>query len=143
MAAKYREGRLSHAPAHESLTFDPSAYSAYFERYQVNEALDLSLALAVKCNQLVETEKPWALAKDPEQAARLDAVLYNLAESLRIIAILISPVLPKAAAGIFAQLNWSKSVTLADLAWGGLPDGHQLGAPTPLFPRIQTEEKAA
>ncbi len=143
MAAKYREGRLSHAPAHESLTFDPSAYNAYFERYQVNEALDLSLALAVKCNQLVETEKPWALAKDPEQAARLDAVLYNLAESLRIIAILISPVLPKAAAGIFAQLNWSKSVTLADLAWGGLPDGHQLGAPTPLFPRIQTEEKAA
>ena len=49
---------------------------------------------------------PWKLAKDQRSESDLDAVLYHLAESLRIIAILISPVTPKAAHGIFDQLNW-------------------------------------
>jgi methionyl-tRNA synthetase len=71
-------------------------------------------------------------------------VLYVLAESLRITAILISPVLPKAAHGIFDQLNWKMELggkeerfSLADAAWGRLPDGHVDGKPTPLFPRIE------
>ena len=95
-------------------------------------------------NRLVDDEKPWKLAKDPAQAERLDAVLYTLAESLRIIAILISPVLPKAAHGIFDQLNWKLDEAgkdtrfcLADAVWGGLSDGHVLGKPVPLFPRIE------
>ena len=72
----------------------------------------------------------------------------TLAESLRIIAILLSPVLPKAAQGIFDQLNWKMDeqgletrFRLADAAWGGLPDGHQLGSPSPLFPRIETPKE--
>ena len=75
---------------------------------------------------------------------QLDAVLYALAESLRIIAILISPVLPKAAHGIFDQLNWKMELSgkeerfrLEDAKWGGLPDGHVVGKPVPLFPRIE------
>ena len=66
----------------------------------------------------------------------------TLAESLRIIAILISPVLPKAAHGIFDQLNWKMELSgkeerfsLADAEWGRLPDGHVVGKPVPLFPR--------
>jgi len=65
---------------------------------------------------------------------------------LRIIAILISPVMPKAADGIFDQLNWKmelrgkeKRFSLADAAWGGLPDSHVVGKPVPLFPRIETD----
>jgi methionyl-tRNA synthetase len=102
------------------------------------------LAIASQCNEHVELTAPWKLAKDPAQSFRLDAVLYHLAESLRIIAILISPVLPKAAHGIFDQLNWkieqsghNSRFTLADAAWGGLSDGHVLGKPVPLFPRIE------
>ncbi len=96
------------------------------------------------CNRLVEQTAPWKLAKDSAQAADLDAVLYTLAEALRIIAILISPVLPKAAEGIFDQLNWKMEEAgkdgrflLKDAGWGGLPDGHVLGQPVPLFPRIE------
>jgi len=102
-------------------------------------AISETAAFVAKCNQLVEFSAPWKLAKasEPIAADRLDAVLYALAESLRIIAILISPVLPKAAAGIFAQLNWTGPTTLAAAQWGGLPDGHVLGKPTPLFPRIE------
>ncbi len=73
-------------------------------------------------------------------------VLYDLADSIRIIAILISPVLPKAAHGIFDQLNWKMDLSgkeerfsLKDAEWGGLPDGHVVGKPVPLFPRIEIE----
>jgi methionyl-tRNA synthetase len=66
---------------------------------------------------------------------------------LRIIAILISPVLSEAAHGIFDQLNWKMELSgkeerfsLADAEWGRLPDGHVVGKPVPLFPRIEIGE---
>ena len=107
--------------------------------------------LATLCNWSIEDTAPWRLAKDPAKNTRdqLDAVLYTLAESLRIIAILISPVMPRAAHGIFDQLNWKmeselsgkeERFSLADAEWGRLPDGHVVGKPTPLFPRIEILE---
>ena len=100
--------------------------------------------LANRCNEIIDREAPWRLAKDPDKKDMLDALLYFLAESLRIIAILISPVLPKAAHGIFDQLNWKMELSgkeerfrLANAKWGGLPDGHAVGKPVPLFPRIE------
>jgi methionyl-tRNA synthetase len=100
-----------------------------------------------KCNFLIDHVAPWKLVKDLPQAARLSAILYHLAESLRIIAILISPVLPKAAHGIFDQLNWKMQLSgkderfsLADAEWGRLPDGHVVGKPVPLFPRIELSD---
>ncbi len=98
----------------------------------------------MSANAAVETAAPWKLAKDEEQREHLDAILYALAESLRIIAILISPVSPKAAHGIFDQLNWKLDLrdqetrfSLAEAEWGRLPDGQVVGKPTPLFPRIE------
>ena len=115
----------------------------------VSTGLTHAFAIATNCNELIDVTAPWKLVKDPGQSKKLDSVLYTLAESLRIIAILISPVLPRAAAGIFAQLNWDKDENgnprpfrLEDAKWGGLPDGHVLGTPTPLFPRIETAPPA-
>lgn len=145
MAWKYREGVLAlgdeeiRGRGAEEASAHVSSYTASLDGFALDRALAESGALAVWCNGLVEETAPWKLAKEPDQAGKLDAVLYTLAESLRIIAILISPVLPKAAAGIFAQLNWDRPFTLSDAKWGGLPDGHQLGKPTPLFPRIETK----
>src|SRR5262249_28739811 len=67
--------------------------------FLVHSALNTSIGAAERCNILVERTSPWKLAKQKEKAQQLDAVLYHLAESLRIIAILISPVMPKAAHG--------------------------------------------
>ena len=162
MAAKYREGKLksqSGVQAKEILGFTHYAhvegYKLFFDGgpaitkdgadsspHRINHALDAAILFATGCNQCIENNKPWALAKDLTKADQLDAVLYTLAESLRIIAILISPVLPKAAAGIFAQLNWTGPMTLEAAQWGGLPDGHVLGQPTPLVPRIETAPSA-
>ena len=113
-----------------------------FEDCATQSALGLTINIATSCNTLVDRTAPWKLAKQASDAQTLDTVLHTLAESLRIIAILISPVLPKAAAGIFAQLNWTGPMTLEAAKWGGLPDGHQLGKPIPLFPRIEAAEKA-
>src|SRR5438876_49668 len=74
----------------------------------------------------------------------LDELLYDCAEALRILGILISPILPRAAHRIFDQLNWKmelsgkeERLSLADAEWGRLPDGHVVGKPVPLFPRIE------
>ena len=110
----------------------------------LHSAIQIISQIATQCNQFIESSAPWKLAKDPSASERLDRVLYTLAEWLRIIAILIYPVLPDAAHGIFDQLAWKLDEAgkdtrfrLADAVWGGLPDGHVLGKPVPLFPRIE------
>ncbi len=149
MARKYRDGVLRSAPPLEGLAII-DAYAADMDAARVQGALGRAAQLAVLCNQLVDTAAPWKLAKDPARAGELDAVLYRLAESLRILAILVSPVVPKAAHGIFDQLNWKTDLAgddrrfrLDEAQWGGLPDGHVINAPTPLFPRIETKLVAA
>jgi methionyl-tRNA synthetase len=119
-------------------------YANEFDDFRPSDALSAPFTRALACNALVEISAPWNLAKDQQQQNLLDAVLYHLAESLRIIAIWISPVLPRAAQGIFDQLNWKIELggrddrfLLADAEWGKLPNGHVVGKPVPLFPRIE------
>jgi methionyl-tRNA synthetase len=119
-------------------------YMAAFEECSVSNAINSILAPAMLGNIIVDNEKPWLLIKTAETASRFDGVLYTLAEALRLTAILISPVLPKAAHGIFDQLNWKMELSgkeerfrLEDANWGGLPDEHVVGKPVPLFPRIE------
>ena len=143
MSKRYRESRLT-KPAEggvlaEAITSSVSDYTSTLDRHLVNQALEAAWTLATRANAYVEETAPWKLAKDPEAAAQLDAVLYNLADSLRVLAILISPVLPRAAAGIFAQLGLTGELRLSDAVWGLLPDGHVLGQPEVLFPRIEAE----
>jgi methionyl-tRNA synthetase len=119
-------------------------YATKMDASEIDAALVKVFAFSTFCNVGVEEFAPWKLAKDPDKKALLEGVLYHLAESLRIIAILVSPVLPKAAHGIFDQLNWKMELSgkderfrLDDAKWGGLPDGHVVGEPVPLFPRIE------
>jgi methionyl-tRNA synthetase len=152
MAQRYREGVLSRgdSPLSQIASEHLPAYTQAADEFQISLALQEAFGLSQKCNGFVETVKPWSLAKqqsEPVNVQALDAMLYALAESLRIIAILISPVVPKAAHGIFDQLNWKidlsgkeERFSLADAKWGALPDGHVVGKPVPLFPRIDVSE---
>src|SRR5437773_3136140 len=153
MVHRYRDGRLRAFPNVEFADKSSFAeliksiveqYSNSFTRQSVDEALEHAIHLAKMCNLRIEVSSPWKLAKQ-EKNEPLDRLLYGLIESLRIIAILISPVLPKAAHGIFDQLNWKMELSgkeerfsLADAEWGRLPDGHVVGKTVPLFPRIET-----
>jgi len=87
-------------------------------------------------NLYVEQKKPFNLAKDPAQAKRLDEVLYNLAETCRVLAVLLWPFLPGTATKIYAQLGLTGAPDkFSEAAWGRLKPGHKIGEPAPLFPR--------
>jgi methionyl-tRNA synthetase len=115
-----------------------------FMTYDTSRAVESVQSLVDIFNRFIDDRAPWKLAKSAASGEELDEVLYDCTEFLRIIAILISPVLPKAAHGIFDQLNWKielsgkeERFSLADAEWGRLPDGHVVGTPVPLFPRIE------
>ena len=148
MAHRYREGVVKQTGGDSPLTAQSvdltRNYSAAMSAHEIHAAMERVGEFVTICNTYIEMTAPWKLAKDPERAEALDHALFALAEALRISAILISPVMPNAAHGIFDQLNWKTELSgkeerfvLKDAEWGGLPDGHVVGKPVPLFPRIE------
>ena len=142
MSQRYRGGRLVSASVQDA---DVEAvrelagsiinrYRQAFERFEVQNAIEAVWELVTRANAFVEQKAPWKLAKQPEQAALLDAVLYTLAETVRLLSLMTSPVIPRSSARILEQL---RAETLCSLEWGGLPSGHCLGAPSPIFPKIE------
>jgi len=150
MSQRFTAGVLHHgapltaddAALQASLTESTAAYQAAMDECDVSRGLESISRHVVHCNGYAERMKPWELNKDPANAERLATVLYHLAESVAHAAVLLSPVLPEAAAKLAAQLNLPSLTTLklADLHWGLLPDGHAIGKPKPVFPRIVVEE---
>jgi methionyl-tRNA synthetase len=109
------------------------------EANRLQSALQSIWSLITRANQYVDQTAPFKLAKDPLQAARLDEVLYNLAEICRILGVLLWPFLPKTACNIYSQLALTDSPDQRKTAsWGGLAGGHVIGIPAPLFPRKDT-----
>ena len=109
---------------------------ALLEQNELQRALQSIWSLVTRANQYVDHTAPFKLAKDPAQAARLDEVLYNLTEVCRILAVLLWPFLPGTATKIYAQLGLPGTPDKFDAArWAGLPRGHSIGTPAPLFPR--------
>jgi len=92
-------------------------------------------------NRYVDSQAPWALAKDSAKQERLGTVLYTLAESLRCLGILLDPFLPEAAAKLRAAIG-SGTPSLADLVWGRLPVGTRVVRMPALFPRIDNRPAA-
>ena len=106
------------------------------EQNQLQSALQTIWSLVTRANQYVDHTAPFKLAKDPTKAARLDEVLYNLAEVCRILAVLLWPFLPETASKIYAQLGLSGAPDkFAAAGWGGLKAGHSIGTPVALFPK--------
>ena len=109
---------------------------ALLEQSQLQAALLAIWTLVTRANQYVDQTAPFKLAKDPAQSKRLDEVLYNLAETCRVLAVLLRPFLPGTATRIYGQLGLNVAPDKLDAAsWGGLSAGHQIGEPAPLFPR--------
>jgi methionyl-tRNA synthetase len=153
MLVRFREGKLKKTTSEKEFNifayrfkFDDvvANYRKSFEDHWVSNAVNSTLVFAMLGNLIIDEEKPWSLIKKSEEAYRIDALFYTLAEALRITAVLLWPVLPRAAHRIFDQLNWKMELSgneerfsLADAEWGRLPDGHVVGKPVPLFPRIE------
>ena len=127
-----------------SLTESITAYQTAMDEFDVSKGLEALSRHIVHCNQYAERMKPWELNKNPENKERLATVLYHLAESVAHATVLLSPILPDAAAKLAGQLNLPAltGFKLTDLHWGLLPDGHVIEKPSPVFPRIVAEVEA-
>lgn len=121
-------------------------YEKNMESMEINAALKEIWALVSRSNKYIDETAPWALAKDPAKRARLDTVMYNLAEVLRIVTILVSPFMPTTAPKIWAQLGIETAfadVRLHDAqSWGLLAAGTKVAKPEPIFPRIEIKPEA-
>ena len=154
MVQRYREGILPapgpSTPAEDDLQdllarVVPEADSAMC-------ALDFAAGIAAvrrfidAVNLYVTEQEPWVVAKDESRAARLDTILYTVCESLRAIATLYNPVMPKAMGAVWEQVG--AATTLGPIAeqpiaavatWGQLPPGAAVSKGAILFPRLEEE----
>ncbi len=138
MLKRYRQGIVP--PAGSDLAGEADAAVrqtiAHLRASEIQSALLRIEGLMVRANQYVDQTAPFKLAKDPAQAGRLDGVLYCLAETCRVLAVLLWPFLPGTASRIYRQLGLAETPDrFAAAGWGGLPSGHRIGDPAPLFPR--------
>ena len=106
---------------------------------KVNEAIEEIIEVLRKCNKYIDETTPWALAKDESKKDRLATVLYNLLESIRICAILLSPFIPETSEKILAQLNTKQTDYDSIKEFGQLEQDITLNEPQILFNRIETK----
>jgi len=114
-----------------------------FNEYKIADSIECILALARRLNKYIDETMPWALAKDESKKARLGAVLYNLLEGIRYLAILLKPYMPDTSKEILSQLNTDVTDYDSLLTFGGLKAGESVGEPKVLFSRIDSEKLIA
>ncbi|MEO0049495.1 MAG: hypothetical protein RL556_827 [Actinomycetota bacterium] len=123
------------------------AADAAIDAVAINDAIAAIFTLVDELNNYITVQEPWVLAKDEANRERLATVLYTAAEGLRVLAISLAPVLPKATAKLWMALTAGSLGSQADqklsesALWGKLVAGTQIGELEGLFPRIETEAK--
>jgi methionyl-tRNA synthetase len=115
-----------------------------FQELALHKALMAIWAFINTANKFIVENEPWTLAKDPEKKDRLAAVIYNLLEALRCIAVFITPFIPDTAKRLLVHLGMEDPEnqdfsTLQD--WGRLPPGNPLKKIEALFPRIEVKKE--
>ena len=138
MIRKYREGVV---PAGAATALDAAAdtaiarYTDRMDAFLLHEGLAVVMELVSRANAFVGEHAPWKLAKDPERAAELDAVLGSLARTLAITASLLSPVLPSRAEALREMLGGPQERPLLDALSTLDTAGWQVREGGILFPR--------
>ncbi len=111
------------------------------ETLHVADAIDEIWRIVNRANKYIDETTPWILAKNEADMPRLGTVLYNLIESIRIIASLLSPFMPETAEKIKAQINAPDISADSVRAFGATEAGTKVGSPEPLFVRIDADKK--
>jgi methionyl-tRNA synthetase len=138
MIERYREGTIPEAAVDGDLggafAGITGEVSALLDRAELTQALEAIWRLVRRLNQYVEETRPWDLAKDESESGRLDQVLYNLAEGIRVTTLLLCPYMPGATDRLLDALE-ENDRALAEL--GSRGGGQRIGKLEPLFPKIE------
>lgn len=146
MAHKYFDGTITKRKVSEELDKNlidavnnlDNKVTEKMDDLHIGEAIEEIFDVLRKCNKYIDDTTPWVLAKDESKKDRLETVLYNLLESIRICAIFLSPYLPDTSEKIFNQLNTNKR-DYSTKEFGDLESPITLNAPIHLFDRIEVK----
>ncbi len=147
MIETYFDGRIPQkgdveGGAGEMIRFSQETIELYrqnFDRLHISKALDNVWELISAANKYIVANEPWALAKEHSKRERLGTVLYCAAETVRVVAVLLGPIVPDGASAILRQLGVKKPLSkhgISDLSWGGLTAGGKIGKLKSVFPRL-------
>ncbi|MGH2819774.1 MAG: class I tRNA ligase family protein, partial [Actinomycetota bacterium] len=152
MVTRYLQGNIP-SPPHEgeleapdrdlrdTFTYALADAERFVDSFALHEALKAIWRFVRKANAYVEEVAPWALAKQDDRRRRLEVVLYNLVDALRLIALLTSPIAPRAAQELWRRLGLPGQVEYRSYPEEGrpgmLPGGARVDVGTPLFPRLE------
>ncbi len=149
MSNKYFDGLVTNPKVLEDVDQElislalgtPDAVRAKMDELRVTDAIDAILTLLRRSNKYIDETTPWILGKDETKKERLATVLYNLLESIRISAVLLSPFLPETSEKILSQLNTTKKNYSTITAFGELETNHHVTSkPEILFARLDEKE---
>jgi methionyl-tRNA synthetase len=142
MAARYRSGALLKRSSSGRLPQVAEAsigrYRQAMDRFALQDGASAAFDLIDATNTYIAETEPWAMARDPAQADRLSRVLYDLAEAVRIAAILLLPAMPQACMEILRRVGAEKPLAehrLEDSVWGAAGDRMTVTG-DPLWPRL-------
>lgn len=152
MIGRYREGSIPAPGEPGDLEQEvqalarrvPDAVCRALDAYDPQAALEEIWKLVTRTNRYVEESAPWTLARAVRNGEigaddRLSAVLYTLAEAVRLIGVLLEPFLPETSRRIAGQLGIADGSAWRDrLAWGRTESGTRVASPEPIFPRLET-----
>ena len=140
MVARYRDGKLPVVDGSDELAAELDGLApkvaARLDAYDLTGGLDEAWDVVRALNRHVEQNAPWELAKDEGKAGELDRVLFDLADGLRVVAVVLSPYLPETSPRILDALGQDGT-----LDWEVARSGHTRAAEgialaEPLFPRV-------
>ena len=137
------DGAASDLPA--VITDAIARYDEHMLAVQLQAALSAVWDIVARANQYLVEKEPWKLAKDPANADELAGVLYASAETLRILAIAIQPIMPGAAERLWEQLGIQEPLGHQKLPsaaeWGQLAPGTSTTKAGSLFPRVDPADE--
>ena len=147
MTNKYFDGVISNSKVNEEIDTElinkasnlKSVVDKNMEKLYISDALEEIFNFLRECNKYIDDTTPWVLAKEEKQE-RLQTVLYNLLESIRISSVLLTPFMPTTTEKIFKQLNTNLNTYDTLNEFGALENNHKLGQIEVLFKRIEIEK---
>lgn len=147
MTNKYFDGVISNSKVNEEIDTElinkasnlKSVVDKNMEKLYISDALEEIFNFLRECNKYIDDTTPWVLAKE-EKKERLQTVLYNLLESIRISSVLLTPFMPTTTEKIFKQLNTNLNTYDTLNEFGALENNHKLGQIEVLFKRIEIEK---
>ena len=117
---------------------------AYMDKFSFNMALEEIWKLIRRTNKYIDETSPWVLAKEEASKPRLDTVMHHLAESIRVISVLIDPFLPNTSRKIRLQLGiGDDEVSWQDAGRFDMMEGKKVQKGDPIFPRLDIEKEIA